>query len=65
MDSIIRLSAILLLVILVLFISLNSGSYYSDDFPLYLALIALTGMYLEPKCTLVQAVAIDVALVIM
>lgn len=54
-----------LLVILVLFISLNSGSYYSDDFPLYLALLALTGLYLEPRCTLVQAVAIDVALVIM
>ena len=54
-----------LLVVLVLMISLNSGSYYSDDFPLYLALLALTGLYLEPKCTLVQMIVIDIALVIM
>lgn len=53
------------LVMLVLFISLNSGAYYSDDFPLFLALIALTGLYLEPKCTLAQMAAIDIALVIM
>jgi len=54
-----------LLVILVLMISLNSGAYYSDDFPLFLALLALTGLYLEPKCTMVQMVVIDIALVIM
>lgn len=54
-----------LLVVLVLMISLNSGSYYSDDFPLFLALLALTGLYLEPKCTLVQMIVIDIALVIM
>lgn len=53
------------LVCLVLFISLNSGAYYSDDFPLFLALVALTGLYLEPKCTLIQTIAIDVALIIM
>ena len=55
----------ILLVVLVLLISLSSGSYYSDDFPLYLALIALTGLYLEPKCSLIQIIAIDVALVVM
>ena len=55
----------ILLVILVLLISLNSGAYYSDDFPLFLALLALTGLYLEPKCTMVQMVVIDIALVIM
>lgn len=55
----------LLLVILVLLISLTSGSYYSDDFPLYLALIALTGLYLEPKCSLTQIIAIDIALIVM
>lgn len=55
----------ILLVILVLLISLSSGAYYSDDFPLFLALIALTGLYLEPKCSLIQMMAIDVALVIM
>lgn len=55
----------ILLVVLVLLISLNSGAYYSDDFPLFLALIAMTGLYLEPKCSLIQMTAIDVALVIM
>jgi len=55
----------ILLVILVLLISLSSGAYYSDDFPLFLALIALTGLYLEPKCSLIQIIAIDIALVIM
>lgn len=54
-----------LLVFLVFFISLNSGEYYSDDFPLFLALIALTGLYLEPKTTLVQTAAIVAALVVM
>ena len=55
----------ILLVVLVLLISLTSGSFYSDDFPLYLALIALTGLYLEPQCSLIQIIAIDIALVIM
>lgn len=54
-----------LLVLLVLFISLNSGDYYSDDFPLFLALLGLTGLYLEPKCTAVQSVAADIAFVVM
>jgi len=55
----------ILLVFLVFFISLNSGDYYSDDFPLFLALIALTGLYLEPKATLAQTVAIIAALIAM
>lgn len=55
----------ILLVFLVFFISLNSGDYYSDDFPLFLALIGLTGLYLEPKATLVQTIAIVIALVAM
>ena len=49
---------------LVFFISLNSGDYYSDDFPLYLAVIALSGLYLVPKYTLIQAAMIDVLLLI-
>ena len=48
------------IVFLVFCISLNSGNYYSDDFPLYLAVIALSGLYLVPKYTLVQAAIIDV-----
>ena len=34
------------LVFVVFFISLNSGDYYSADFPIFLAVIALTGLYL-------------------
>lgn len=51
------------IVFLVFCISLNSGSYYSDDFPLYLAVIALSGLYLVPKYTLIQAALIDVLLI--
>ena len=50
------------IVLLVFCISLNSGSYYSDDFPLYLAVIALSGLYLVPKYTLIQAALIDILL---
>lgn len=49
---------------LVFFISLNSGEYYSDDFPLYLSVIALSGLYLVPKYTIIQALLIDVLLLI-
>ena len=52
------------IVLLVFCISLNSGNYYSDDFPLYLAVIALSGLYLVPKYTLIQAALIDVLLIV-
>lgn len=52
------------LLLLVFVISLNSGDYYSDDFPLYLAVIGLTGMYLRPKYTLIQMILADVLLII-
>ena len=51
--------------ILVCAISLNSGASYSDDFSLYLAVIALTGMFLEPAFTRTQFVLVDICLVIM
>lgn len=47
---------------LVFCISLNSGSFYSDDFPLYLAVIGLSGLYLIPKFALVQIILIDILL---
>lgn len=50
---------------LVFVISLFSGASYSDDFPLFLAVIALTGMFLEPQLTRVQLVLVVVFLVIM
>lgn len=50
---------------LVFMISLFSGASYSDDFPLFLAVIAMTGMFLEPQFTRTQMVLVDVFLVIM
>lgn len=50
---------------LVFVISLFSGASYSDDFSLFLAVIGMTGLYLEPKFTKVQIVVIDILLVIM
>lgn len=50
---------------LVFFISLFSGASYSDDFPLFLAVIAMTGMFLEPQFTRVQMILVDAYLVIM
>lgn len=55
----------LTLPVLVASISLYSGASYSDDFSLFLAVIALTGVYLEPKFTQMQIVEIDLLLVIM
>lgn len=52
------------LVIIVFAISLNSGDYYSDDFPLYLAVLALTGMYLRPNYTKVQGILASILLVV-
>lgn len=53
------------LILLVFFISLNSGNYYSDDFPLYLAVVGLSGLYLVPKYTLIQIVLIDIIFILM
>lgn len=52
------------IVFLVFIISLNSGNFYSDDFPLYLAVIAISGLYLVPKYALIQIVLIDILLAI-
>ena len=57
-----QLTICLGIIFLVFCISLNSGSFYSDDFPLYLAVIALSGLYLVPKYTLIQAAIIDILL---
>ena len=58
-----QLTVCLGIAVLVFCISLNSGSYYSDDFPLYLSVIALSGLYLVPQYTLIQAALIDVLLI--
>lgn len=51
--------------IVVFVISINSGAYYSDDFPMFLAVIGLTGLYLEPKFTFVQIILIDIQFALM
>ena len=53
------------LLFLVFIISLNSGECYSDDFSLFLAIIGMTGLYLEPKFTRMQTIIADILLVIM
>lgn len=48
----------------VFIISLFSGASFSDDFALYLAVMGLSGLYLKPKLTLLQLIAIDILLVV-
>jgi len=53
------------MMILVFIIALNSGGYFSDDFIMFLAVIALTGLYLEPKYSIAQLIIAAVALIVM
>ena len=55
----------LALVVLVFCISINSGSFYSDDFPLFLAVIALTGLYLQPLYSIYQGILATIFLLIL
>ena len=57
-----QLVVCIMLMFVVFVISLFSGNFYSDDFTLYLAVIALSGLYLEPIITKVQAVLVNVLL---
>lgn len=57
-----QLVVCIMLMFLVFVISLFSGDFYSDDFTLYLAVIALSGVYLEPTVTKVQAVLVNILL---
>lgn len=53
------------LMVLIFVIALNSGAYYSDDFIMFLAVMALTGLYLEPKYTIVQLILATIFLIVM
>ncbi|MBO5303777.1 MAG: hypothetical protein J6A92_06975 [Lachnospiraceae bacterium] len=53
------------LLFLIFMISINSGESYSDDFPLFLAVVGMTGLYLEPKITIIQIVVADILLILM
>lgn len=52
------------LLFVVFIISQFSGESYSDDFLLYMAIIALTGLYLRPKYTLIQVILSDTMLAV-
>ena len=53
------------LAFVVFIISINSGAYYSDDFPLFLAVIAMTALYFRPKYALAQIVVCDILLALL
>lgn len=53
------------LIITISLISLMSGESFSDDFLLYLAAMALTGMYFNPRYPTVQWIMSDVVLVVL
>lgn len=46
-------------------ISLNSGESYSDDFSIQLAIIGMTGMYMNPKFTKTQIILAEILFVFM
>lgn len=50
------------IMVLVFLISISSGSYYSDDYILYMAVVALSGLYFEPKVTKIQIFLVPVLL---
>ena len=52
------------IIVLVFIIGLTTGTYYSEDFCLYLAVIGLTGLYLKPSYAWIQLVLSDIFLVI-
>lgn len=49
---------------LVFIISISSGEYYSDDYILYMAVIGISGLFMEPSITRIQAILIPILLVI-
>lgn len=51
--------------LLVFFISIFSGSFYSDDFPLFLAVVGISGLYMEPMYTRIQMIEIPVLLILL
>ena len=53
------------MLVLTFVIALNSGDFYSDDFIMFMAVIALTGLYLEPKYSIVQVILGAIFLVVM
>lgn len=63
-PQLLQIVVCLSIVFLVFIISLFSGNFYSDDFPLYLSVIALSGLYLVPKYTIIQMIVIDILMLV-
>lgn len=64
-DEYRQLAAAMAIAFVEFIISMNSGDYYSDDFPLMLAVIALTALYFRPKYTIVQIGVCDVLMILL
>lgn len=52
----------LAILFLIFIISLYSGDFYSDDFGLYITVIGVTGLYLQPLYTRTQIILADILL---
>jgi len=52
------------IMVVVFFVSISSGAYYSDDYGLYIAVMGLGALFLEPAITTIQAFIIPVLLVV-
>jgi len=53
------------LMLVVFMISMNSGDFLSDDFILLLAVIGLSGLYLEPLYPIVQGIVGEILLIVL
>lgn len=59
-----QITVSLAIMLLIFFISINSGDYYSDDYLLYLAAYGLAGLYLQPSYTRIQIVLGDILFIL-
>ncbi len=60
-----QLALCVALPLLVFFISIFSGNFYSDDFPLFLAVLGISGIFLEPMYTKIQMIECTVLLALL
>lgn len=64
-ETVMQMFISVAMLIMIFVIGINSGDFYSDDFILFLTVIAMTGLYLEPKYSVIQVVIATVALIAM
>lgn len=63
-ENVKYMSVSLSMLALVFIISITTGAYYSDDYCLYIAVMAVSAMYMIPRITKVQSITVPVLLVI-